>query len=599
MVAAEFGVVDIEAGQKAEPEKKVTREFAAHTLNYCLGYKLEGDGGYTFSDIADCQSQYQDDAQIAVNRGWFTLVDGKFMPGQDITAAEAEQMLADAASVLKESEVDAGAAGNYTFADDVRVIPEGTDVSIDENDIVTINGTAGADVKEGETFVVYPADFPCLYKAVTVEKSQDTVVITTEEADEDTAIKSVQSEGIADADLSQFESAENMEATYVETKKQARAASSTYGIQVTKDSIIADTKIPLGNGLSVKVAVNLSDLKIPHKIDSMNGYYYVELKGNVAVTGTLSADLIEMGGVSKDVKIGQIRIAGVGVIEVTLHFSAEGRIIVTYSGGFGAGFQSSGSDFRLLTSFKKKSFASTVEAEASIGLKASAGIDLLIVKGSAYLESGMSWHFEDRRLVMSCTRGKDYSYFTNSLSRYGSSCFGDGSSTGFDEEWKPYTIYTYDLDEDGNATITSYKGNVGVLIIPDTLDGHKVAGIGKGAFKNCILQVVVIPDTVVTIGEEAFAESANLRSVEIGNSVTKIENDAFRRDKKLTEITIPDSVTKMGSGVFGECEGLSRVKLSKSLKGIGAFAFYYCDRLAEIEIPKNLEETKNAYYLNP
>lgn len=69
MVTAEFGVADIEAGQKAEPEKKVTRESAVHTLNYCLRYKLEGDGGYTFSDIADCQSQYQDDAQIAVNRG--------------------------------------------------------------------------------------------------------------------------------------------------------------------------------------------------------------------------------------------------------------------------------------------------------------------------------------------------------------------------------------------------------------------------------------------------------------------------------------------------------------------------------------------------
>ena len=98
-----------------------------------------------------------------------------------------------------------------------------------------------------------------------------------------------------------------------------------------------------------------------------------------------------------------------------------------------------------------------------------------------------------------------------------------------------------------------------MLIIPDTLDGHKVAGIGKGAFKNCILQVVVIPDTVVTIGEEAFAESANLRSVEIGSSVTEIGSNAFQRNKKMMEITIPDSVTKMGSGVFGECEGLSRV----------------------------------------
>lgn len=268
MVATEFGVVDIEAGQNVEPEKKVTREFAAHTLNYCLGYQLNEGIEYSFSDAANCE--YPADAQIAVERNWIGLVNGKFVPAQEITSAEAAQMLQDAAQVLETAKVDEAAESNYKFADDVVVVPKGTEVSIDENDIVTINGTANMNIKAGDTFVVYPADLPCLFKANMISRSGNSMIITTSEADEETAIVSIRSEGVADVDLSQFESAENVNTMYIETQQQARAASSTYGIQVTKDSIIADTTIPIGKGCSVKLAVNLSDLRIPHKIDSLN-----------------------------------------------------------------------------------------------------------------------------------------------------------------------------------------------------------------------------------------------------------------------------------------------------------------------------------------
>ena len=53
LVAVEFGVVDIEAGLPFNPDGAVTREFAAQTLNYCLGYQLEEGTEYTFSDSAE------------------------------------------------------------------------------------------------------------------------------------------------------------------------------------------------------------------------------------------------------------------------------------------------------------------------------------------------------------------------------------------------------------------------------------------------------------------------------------------------------------------------------------------------------------------
>lgn len=82
MMAAEFGVIDIEAGQKVKPDEAATREFAAHTLNYCLGYKLE-DKTYTYKDTTGIK--YPDDTQIAINRGWFALESGRFNPEKTIT----------------------------------------------------------------------------------------------------------------------------------------------------------------------------------------------------------------------------------------------------------------------------------------------------------------------------------------------------------------------------------------------------------------------------------------------------------------------------------------------------------------------------------
>lgn len=65
------------------------------------------------------------------------------------------------------------------------------------------------------------------------------------------------------------------------------------------------------------------------------------------------------------------------------------------------------------------------------------------------------------------------------------------------------------LDADGNATITGYKGNAWTLIIPKTLDGHKVVAIGRNAFANsqskAYLETVVIPEGVTSIASGAFS----------------------------------------------------------------------------------------------
>ena len=64
---------------------------------------------------------------------------------------------------------------------------------------------------------------------------------------------------------------------------------------------------------------------------------------------------------------------------------------------------------------------------------------------------------------------------------------------------------------------------------------------------------LVIPDNVTSIGNYAFFNYKSLRSVTIPNSVTTIGDDAFRGCNALTTVTIGNGLTTMGSYIFQGC----------------------------------------------
>jgi hypothetical protein len=62
-----------------------------------------------------------------------------------------------------------------------------------------------------------------------------------------------------------------------------------------------------------------------------------------------------------------------------------------------------------------------------------------------------------------------------------------------------------------------------------------------------------IPNTVTSIGFEAFYDCLNLTGVTIPNSVTSIGEFAFHACNSLSSVTIPDSVTSIPMEAFGDC----------------------------------------------
>ena len=72
----------------------------------------------------------------------------------------------------------------------------------------------------------------------------------------------------------------------------------------------------------------------------------------------------------------------------------------------------------------------------------------------------------------------------------------------------------------------------------------------------------IIPNTVTTIGEEAFQYCIGLTGdLNIPNSVTKIGSDSFYGCTGLTSVTIPNSVTSINSYAFYGCTGLTKVNI--------------------------------------
>lgn len=144
----------------------------------------------------------------------------------------------------------------------------------------------------------------------------------------------------------------------------------------------------------------------------------------------------------------------------------------------------------------------------------------------------------------------------------------------------------------GDEAFYSCSGLVSVTI-PNSVDS-----IGFAAFSSCReLTSVIIPSSVTSISDEAFISCSNLASVVIPNSVTSIGNYAFATCSSLTNIVIPNSVTTIGDAAFANCSGLTSVTIGDSVTSIGDYAFYDCGCLTDVDIPNSVTSIGfNAFY---
>jgi hypothetical protein len=130
------------------------------------------------------------------------------------------------------------------------------------------------------------------------------------------------------------------------------------------------------------------------------------------------------------------------------------------------------------------------------------------------------------------------------------------------------------------TTIVRYpEGKTGnSYVIPNS-----VTTIGENAFYNCFaLITVTIPNSVKTIKKGAFSGCTALFSLVIPNTVTTIEDWAFVACTSLTSINIPDGITTIGGFVFADCQALTSIIIPSSVKTIKNNAFNGCASLTSL-----------------
>ena len=647
MIAVEFGVIDLEAGSAFEPDKPATREFAAHTLNFCLGFQLDEGVAYTYTD-KDAVT-YPEDVQVAVNRGWFQLSGGKFLPEQTVTSAEAANMLADAAKVRKGDKVQAGYDSKYVFTDGVVVVPSSVAAEIADNGSVIIPDTTVA-LKEGDTFVVFVEDFPRAFKAGSIANDGKQLTVTGEKVDINSVLVSIDAQGVVKGNLAQMQPNEGTQITYI----------------LSDDTETPDLMAALNGEKPIKsihLSRTISGVTVGCDITSIVGEYnirassaknieaYVAVRGDATATCTIPFSM-SAAGLPDTIELGSVPVGFLGSITVSARISVDGSVTLSYNTSFCAGVEyTSSGGFRVIRDFAKGSFTVSADLTLTMGVNITAAItELPVISGRCFAEIGAkcnyqavthpepelpnlcigiaSWmyakvgcsanisfgffdesygktldiwdrnnspvrsvsHFEDDVLVPSCTcdtTGVFGSYFTPVNSRY----FNAGRANVVN-----MPVYKYSLDEDGNATITGYSGSVSALAIPQTIDGHTVVAIGNGAFRGSCLVNVTIPDTVTEIGYSAFEDCKQLSSVSLSSNLTELGSSAFSNCTSLTSIRIPKSLERADAGVSGDyapfkgCTILSDVELESGMTKIPANLLRDCPGFTTITIPDTVTE---------
>jgi hypothetical protein len=369
MMAVLFEAVKLDSGASFEPAEPASRDFAASTLTFCLGFVPTED------------NEEPDYVGIAVKRGWFELIGGEFAPETPVTLAEAETMLEDAAVMMHREPVDPNHIDRYEFAEGVIEIPADVEVELSAEDegVITIVDSP-VEISVGDTFVVYIDGLPQAFIAEEITPAvsvhiPDEPVLVGEYTFQPLRGFSADIRGrIQDLkDIIAF-----MDIAGVFPVDLSMAEIDLPGVTYKDDTLVFYCildKFELGEEVFA-VTLDFSDLTASYAFNTRDSYARVELHGSVdttveAVGGNtlavlkredLGFTLLEAGSLTTL----SIPLLSYKIVALTLSLNLEldGTIEMSWSTDFEVGFVQTDGDTTLIRNFNSHSFACTVQGTA-------------------------------------------------------------------------------------------------------------------------------------------------------------------------------------------------------------------------------------------
>ena len=139
-----------------------------------------------------------------------------------------------------------------------------------------------------------------------------------------------------------------------------------------------------------------------------------------------------------------------------------------------------------------------------------------------------------------------------------------------EESLEPTASLVYELNEEGDGyTVTDFTGEETQLVIPAEYNGLPVTAVqgqyGTGAFARTSITSVVIPDSILEIGQNTFYNCTELVTVTIsaGSSLTTIGNNAFSGCSSLENLYLPAGVENIGESAFNNCGALKEFTVAQ------------------------------------
>ena len=136
-------------------------------------------------------------------------------------------------------------------------------------------------------------------------------------------------------------------------------------------------------------------------------------------------------------------------------------------------------------------------------------------------------------------------------------------------------------------------------------DGNEMLEFEKGEnsyyyeFESCPLNTIYIGRNITYSSNSPFYRMGSINAIMIGNCVTEINKNLFIGCEKVENIIIPNSVKSIGERSFCDCSGLTFVTIGNSVITIGKEAFYGCGELTDVycyaeKVPQTQTATFNA-----
>ena len=127
-------------------------------------------------------------------------------------------------------------------------------------------------------------------------------------------------------------------------------------------------------------------------------------------------------------------------------------------------------------------------------------------------------------------------------------------------EYSPESDFNVNYDGKSMVILSCGDKESREIIVPPTISGAPVTGIGNGAFSFCHgMRRIVLPDTVTFIENAAFRGCGNLVDAVLSKELRSIGALSFAGCSKLRRVTLPNCLERFEINSFRGCDELREI----------------------------------------